>query len=224
MSELSVFVDESGNTRRDSKYYLLTLVFHEQAQGIAEQIDGYESILKAAGLQDIPLHIGPLLRGNEAYDDMETKTRGKYLSYFRAFASRLPFNYVTFAYEKRQFNGDDRLFARMRRDLVLYLYDKLEYFQSFDIIKIYYDNGQDEVTKVLHSGFEYALGKQTIVYRTGKSEEYRLQQVADYACGVELSSLKYEVGEQSKTDAIFFGTRREFIKNHLKQLRKKRLE
>lgn len=30
MAELSVFIDESGNSRRDSKYYLLTLVFHKQ--------------------------------------------------------------------------------------------------------------------------------------------------------------------------------------------------
>jgi hypothetical protein len=30
MRELSVFADESGDTGSESKYYLLTLVFHDQ--------------------------------------------------------------------------------------------------------------------------------------------------------------------------------------------------
>ena len=34
MRELSIFVDESGDRNANSRYYLLTLVFHEQAEDI----------------------------------------------------------------------------------------------------------------------------------------------------------------------------------------------
>ena len=38
--ELSIFVDERGGKAR---YYLLTLVFHDQAESITEVVAGYEA-------------------------------------------------------------------------------------------------------------------------------------------------------------------------------------
>ncbi len=224
MKELSVFVDESGNRGFDSKYYLLTLVFHDQDEPLTPHIDGYEQTLAVSGLDNIPLHLNPLMRAGGDYAALPTETRLRLLNRFAAFAVKIPFTYRTFAYEKRAFANDESLFATMRRDLVYFLFEHLVYFQAFDKVKIYYDDGQGDVTKALHSGFEYALGKQAVVYRDGSPEDYRLQQVADYACGLELASLKYERSEQSKTEIIFFGTRREFLKNFLKKLRKHRLD
>lgn len=224
MKELSVFVDESGNNRKDSRYYLLTLVFHNQDESIAGLINGYEDALAVNELNNVPLHLGPLVRGNDAYTNMDVRTRRKYLSIFRSFTNKVPFAYHTFAYDKRRFSDDKSLFTTMRRDLVNFLFDHIDFFQSFSGTKIYYDNGQEEVTKVLHSGFEYALGKQSVIYRSGRPKDYRLQQIADYACGIELAALKYERGEQSRTESIFLGTRREFMKNFLKKLRKHRLD
>lgn len=43
-------------------------------------------------------------------------------------------------------------------------------------------------------------------------------QVADYACGVELTAIKYQAREQTATDAIFFGKWSDFKRNHLKKL------
>ena len=43
--ELSIFVDESGDRGGKARYYLLTLVFHDQADGIAEAVTGYEAML-----------------------------------------------------------------------------------------------------------------------------------------------------------------------------------
>ena len=39
--ELSIFVDESGDRGGKARYYLLTLVFHDQADGIAEAAVSY---------------------------------------------------------------------------------------------------------------------------------------------------------------------------------------
>ena len=66
MRELSVFVDESGDLGGESKYYLLALVFHDQADDLGRTIRLYEGDLAVRGLEDVPLHLSPLLRGNDA--------------------------------------------------------------------------------------------------------------------------------------------------------------
>lgn len=43
--ELSIFVDESGDRGGKARYYLLTLVFHDQADSVAEAVTGYEAKL-----------------------------------------------------------------------------------------------------------------------------------------------------------------------------------
>ena len=219
MAELSVFIDESGNSRRDSKYYLLTLVLHKQDEDIGSSISAYETSLGERGFTDIPFHINPLLGGNDGYADVDVRDRVRLLSCFRAFANKLPFKYHTFSYEKRLYKTDSELFGKIRRDLVLFLFDNLDAMQPYETVKIYYDNGQEEVTRVIHSAFEYALGRQGIVYRNCPPTRYRLQQVADYACGIELANLKYERNTSGATEALFFGTWREFKKNFLKKLR-----
>lgn len=50
MPEISLFVDESGESGTESKYYLLTLVFHEQDSSIDKQIELYENALHDKGL------------------------------------------------------------------------------------------------------------------------------------------------------------------------------
>lgn len=37
MSDLGIFIDESGDVGSDSEFYLITMVFHDQASSIEEQ-------------------------------------------------------------------------------------------------------------------------------------------------------------------------------------------
>ena len=43
--ELSIFVDESDDRGSKARYYLLTLIFHDQAYSIAEAVMGNEAKL-----------------------------------------------------------------------------------------------------------------------------------------------------------------------------------
>ena len=67
--------------------------------------------------------------------------------------------------------------ARFKRDLVVFLTDNLEYFQNFEHVNIYYDNGQQMVTAALHSALDFILSKDAILYRMASAREYRLSQV-----------------------------------------------
>ena len=53
MLELSIFADESGDRSDHAKYYLLTLVFHNQADSIIDQVMTYERSLADADLPNI---------------------------------------------------------------------------------------------------------------------------------------------------------------------------
>lgn len=78
--DLSVMVDESGS--EDSRYYLVTLVFHDQAEDIATPISIYEASLRERGLDDVPFHASPLMNGHDAYRNLAIETRKRMLSAF----------------------------------------------------------------------------------------------------------------------------------------------
>lgn len=220
MIELSLFADESGEVGTESRYYLLTLVFHEQSKSIDSQIAQYEQSLADRALPSIPLHTSPLLNGHDGYKDIGIQTRKRLLSAFFTMLQHLPIRYRTFAYDKSEFRKEGALTARMKRDIVNTMFENLEYLQGFEKVKIYYDEGQPVVTKALHDAAEYALATEAVVYRDGDPRSYVLAQAADLLCTLELTAIKYESGEQTKTDERFFGALGSFRKNWLKKIRK----
>lgn len=97
------------------------------------------------------------------------------------------------------------------------------YLQRFDNVKVYYDDGQALVTKALHDAIGYALSKEAIVYRDASPQRYRLSQVADYICTLELEAIKYANKETGATDLLFFGMRKRFEKDFLRKVRRNRM-
>lgn len=118
MRELSIFVDESGSDGLSDRYYLLTVVMHDQSDSIADSIEAYESALRAKGLPDIPFHASPLMNGKDLYSGFDLRTRKMMLGSFRVFFRHMPVRYHTFAYATRQFASLDKLAGAMRRDIV----------------------------------------------------------------------------------------------------------
>lgn len=221
LRELSVFVDESGADGLDSDYYLLTLVFHDQSVSLADGVSRYEQSLAARGLPNLPFHASPLMNGHDDYSFMSVENRLRLLAAFRVLFRYLPIRYKTFSYRKREFANAEHLSERMRRDVVNFLFDNLDYLQQFDRVKVYYDGGQHAVTQAIHDALEYALVREAVVYRAATPSEYRLSQAADYACAVELTALKYQAHEETATDRRFFGSWGTFRRNVLKTVRKK---
>ena len=65
MSELSVFIDESGDFgpyERHALYYIITLLFHNQSFDISEQIKHLKRHLAEQGFAEIhDIHFAPLI-------------------------------------------------------------------------------------------------------------------------------------------------------------------
>ena len=218
-----MFVDESGSQEGRSAYYVVTYVLHDQVEDVAARFAMYEESLAKRGLPNIPFHANPLMRGNEDYAGMSIEGRKYLMVSFGMLVQKLPIRYRSFVYRSREFGTPDKLQSLIRRDLAALLADNLEYFQSFDCVKIYYDRGQPAVTGALEAAFGYVLSKEAAVRRESDYRCYRLAQVADYLCEIELAAVKYEHGEQTETDNKFFGGKGPFKKNWLKQARRKLL-
>lgn len=221
--ELSIFVDESGDRGGKAPHYLLTLVFHDQADSITEAVTGYEGKLANADLPNIPFHSEPLMNGHKEYEHLGISQRKAMLTIFSSFVRQLPITYTTFVYRRKEFEELDKLTNRMKRDITEAMHDRLGYFQSFDDVKVYYDNGQDIVKRALDNAMSQALSKGVMERRKTSMTDYRLEQVADYLCTIELAAVKYAAKEDGETYNKFFGGVGSFKKNWLKQARRKRL-
>jgi hypothetical protein len=108
----------------------------------------------------------------------------------------------------------------MRQDLIVFLFSKLEYLQQYDKAKVYYDNGQQDIRRVIHDAINYVLASDAPTYKDGGSTSYHLAQAADLICGFELLALKFENHEDTATDRLFFSSAGYFKKNYLKKTRR----
>ena len=72
-------------------------------------------------------------------------------------------------------------------------------------------------------GRDWSISADYIWLNYSDANTYRLFQVADYICTIELTAIKFDSKEDTKTDRLFFGTRRTFKKGFLLYLRKKRM-
>lgn len=225
MRDLSIFIDESGDAGRISKYYIVVLVFHDQSFELDQSIAGYNRMLWELGQDKIPFHFGPLLNGNDSYKWKNVASRLKLLVTFAMMFNKLPISYACFSYEKRGVASTPRGLAKhIERDVMEYFRSHLAYLQGFDEIKIYYDGGQSIVTQAMHSAIERTIGRKATIFKDASPRNYLLSQVADYICGIELTGIKFDRGEQTKTDLEFFGSGRAFKKNYLRKVRRKMLQ
>lgn len=145
MSELSLFLDESGSDNLRDAYYILALVVHGQSGDFGENIARYQAALREKGLSDIPFRVMLLLSGHDAYEGMDIAERKQPFSALRVFFRHLPVCYGLVVLRTREYATVDDVAVAMRRKIVDFLFDNLAYFQVFDG-GIYYNGGQQSIT------------------------------------------------------------------------------
>ena len=163
------------------------------------------------------------MNGHKDYEFLNIEQRKVMLTYFSSFVRKLPISYITFVYRRSQFEDPARLMERMGRDISSVMIEHLGFFQSFDNVKVYYDNGQDIVKQALDRSVGKVLSKGVVRCRKTSMTDYRLEQVADYLCTIELPLVKYEAKENGETYNKFFGGIGSFKRNWFKQARSKRI-
>lgn len=221
-NRLNLHVDETGSQDLSENLYLVSVVLHEHSADVVTPIEEYERRLTVAELTNVPFHGKDLLHGNGDYQSVSPGNRKRLLTQFARLVRSLPFTYFVLRYDVFSIRGRDELESRIRRDLASLVYERLSFFQAFDTISVYYDNGQGAVSVALHDALDFVLARNVADFRDADHGARRLLQVADYICMVERASIAYDAGRQSKSQERFFGNRRSFTQSFMKQLARKR--
>ena len=222
MADLSVFIDESGDFgpfEPHSPYYLITLVLHDQSKDISEQVVHLRRHVEEAGFTGgHNVHSAPLIRRENDYSSLDLAARRRLFHALFGFMRICDISYRTFLFKKREFSDHDRLVSRMSRDIGAFVRDNLGFFQSFDRVIVYYDNGQKEITNIVNTVFNVFLDAEV---RKVSPSDYALFQAADMFCTLELLTQKLQDGCLTRSEETFFRSVRDLRKNYLKPCGKK---
>lgn len=224
MSELSVFIDESGDFgpyEHHAPYYIITLVFHDQSYGISEQIEHLRRhLVEQDFAENHAIHSAPLIRRERDYVGMDLTARRKLFRSLFTFMRLCNISYKSFAFKKREFSDHDKMVSKISREVSSFLKDHLALLQSFDRIIVYYDNGQKEITNLVNTLFNAFLEAEV---RKVSPSDYSLFQAADMFCTLTLLEEKLGNEGLSNSEKEFFMSVRDLKKNYLKPAHAKRL-
>ena len=222
---LSVFIDESGdfgNYSKNSPYYMVGIVFHDQRVDITEDIAALNRHIKELGFPPHAVHMGPLIRRESLYIRYEDKNaRAKLLNAMYNFTRKIDFHYICPYVEKSKCSGFLTLSSELSRAISDKLNENMNYFRKFDKIIVYYDNGQQELNKMITTIFSILFSN--VEFRKVRPSDYKLFQVADLICTWELLALKSEHGGFTESEKAFFDSPAKFLKNRYKLIAKKKL-
>lgn len=223
MKEISVFVDESGDFGEydfRSPYYIISLVVHDQDKDISHEVSILEDGLYNLDFERSHcIHVGPIIRSENDYRFIPIDKRQKLLRLLMNFVRKTDIKVKCIYVEKKHIEGPVDMNAKLAKEISRFIKDNYEYFSSADVVKIYYDNGQVEISRILATVFHSLL--ENVEFRMVKPSEYRLFQVADLTCTIKLISLKLENNGMSKSEECFFEDKRTFKKNYYKVLKDK---
>lgn len=224
MKELSVFIDESGDfgeIKERPAYYLVTFVFHDQNNNIEHQVTKLEESVKKAGFDVEYIHTGPVIRREEVFARYSIDERRKLLYKMLNFVNVCPISYLTVVVDRKEATDKVSLSGKLAKAINIAIRGRQNFFASYDKIIVYYDNGQNELSTILNAVFSIQFSN--VEFRKAEPQKYRLLQVADFICSMELLKIKRNEKRLSRSEEQFFYKPQELKKTFLKTIEKKKL-
>ena len=224
MTELSIFIDESGDfgeVKERPAYYLVTLVFHNQADNIDEQVKKLEKSIKDSDFDLEYIHTGPVIRREDIFSGYSIGERRKLIYKMLNFLNCIPIACETIVVNRKEAADKISLSGKLAKKISEVIRLHGEYFDSFDKVIVYYDNGQIELSAILNAVFSVHFGN--VEFRKAEPQKYRLLQIADFICSVELLKIKMQEKRLSKSEEKFFYKPQELKKTFIKSVEKKQI-
>lgn len=156
MKELSIFIDESGDfgeVKERPAYYLVTFVFHNQDNSIEQQVSKLEESVKTAGFDVEYIHTGPVIRREEVFSRYSINERRKLLYKMLNFVNSCPISYLTVVVDRKEATDKIALSGKLAKAINISMSQHQDFFESFEKIIVYYDNGQTELSAILNAVF-----------------------------------------------------------------------
>ena len=222
---LSCFIDESGDFGPydfHSPNYYVSMVLHDQSVDISEKIAGMEYRAANLGFPNHAIHTGPLIRRESVYKNDQMEDRKHLFNVLYFFTVQLPIQYFCVKVNKAECEDEIQQTARLSRLITTEIQAHRDFWIDFDRIVVYYDNGQTQLTRIITSVFNTLFTN--VEMRKVRPVDYKLFQVADLICTMEMLGDKAEHNGFSKSETEFFGSAGRFNKDyHIKSESKKAL-
>jgi len=220
-----VFIDESGDFgpyEFHSPYFIVTLVFHDQSVDISNDINRLDEKLKQLNITTTALHAGPLIRREFEYDNYSLMERKRIFNILYNFTRTVDITYKSLIIEKRQLVDDFDLHVKLTKQLSAFFRENMNRLVEYDRINVYYDYGQRELSLIIVALFSASLN--SVQFKNVEPYDYKLFQVADMLCTMELLSIKTENKTLTKSEIAFFKSERDLRKSYLRAIYKKRYD
>lgn len=224
MKELSIFVDESGtySTPEDhNSYYLVSFIFHDQNNTITDQITEFDRTLKECNFNIEYFHSSPIVRAKEIFKTYSLDDRRKLFYKMLNFYNHCNISHTTFKIKRTEAEDAAKLSSKLAKEIKYFIEDYISYFKKYDRIIVYYDYGQSSLGILLNATLSLLLNNTE--FRRVEQPKYKLLQMADFVCYLNLLKIKQQEKRLSVIERKFFYKPSELNKTFLKSLNKKTL-
>ncbi len=128
-------------------------------------------------------------------------------------------SYHNIVVNKKEADNKMKLSAKIAKMLSQFIRDNLSFFTDYEKIIIYYDYGQQELGFIINTILNTMFSN--VEFRHVSPKQYKLLQVADFICSMELLKQKRDENLLTKSESNFFYKPQELSKNYLKSIKKK---
>ena len=212
----TIYCDESGDLGgyyKESPVYCLSLVLLSSEDNATPHLREFHRRYHSKNGGESPFHAGPIIRGEESYRGLNKGERLELFDIAFDLALTSPIKVINIRAKKENRDTIDSL----TKELTRVIFDRIEYFRSFDKIRFYYDNGQIQLKTMLVAIFNaYFLSFEMIL---ALQSEHPFMQVADLFATLSLLDYKTRESNLSASENTFFGGRRMLKDTYLGLLR-----
>ena len=221
MKRLNIFVDETGEFgfgKGASELYGVSFTFHEHDDDIMLELTKLNERLERIGYTKM-IHMADLIMRREDYKNFDIAKRKSIFNAIYNFSRKIPVKYQTIIIDKKYTDSARVLRQQLSSEINKMIKDHENYFEKFDQIVMYYDNGQETLGTILDSiflrfdGFEHRI--------EFDHKEKRLFQVSDMLTYIDKYDYKYKHKMKFTRGEKYFFTTAD-IRKILKELSKKR--
>ena len=201
---LNIFIDESGDfgfAKGSSELYAVSFVLHESSNSIRNELTYLNEKLDSLNYNGM-IHLAYLISKRGDYTKLSIEKRKAIFWAIFYFSIRVKARFKTIIIDKTYINRKNQLSIILNQEINKFVQNNKKYFNSFEKIVIYYDNGQETLGNILDKIF---IGSSIEKRDNFNHKEKRLFQVSDMLTIIDKLDYKRKNNlEFTKAETFFF--------------------
>lgn len=222
MKKLKIYIDESGEfgfKDGSSDLYVVSMVMYDKSKSITSFLNAFNERLKEIGYTGM-IHMADLVRHKGDYKNFDISKRKDIFNAIFHLTRKMPININSFIINKKYTSSNKVLKQKILLELNNFIVKNKKYFEKFDEIVVFYDNGQNVLGSAVDTAFCNLNNFKHIV--DFDMINNRLFQIADMLTFIDKLIYKYENNFRlSNNEKNFFEINK--INKYSKDLINKRL-